>query len=136
MKPNPVATAAPVNPRAIRALVLTFAVLLLAGCGSAAGTGAADEGVTVNGQPHRPPRCRPPGAGHLVGGLSTATTAVGTTPAPAASTSSGDVTAAVQSALGLLREGPPKPPGRLGRIRVGPRQRYDRPPVIRGHRPP
>ncbi len=67
MKPNPVATAAPVNPRATRALVLTFAVLLLAGCGSAAATGAADEGVTVGGQPLGRPGAGQPGAGHLVG---------------------------------------------------------------------
>ena len=40
---------------------------------------------------------------------STATTAVGTPPAPAASTSSGDVTAAVQAALGLYEKVPRNP---------------------------
>jgi hypothetical protein len=41
--------------------------------------------------------------------LSTATSAVGTTPAPAAGTSSGEVTAAVRSALGLFEKVPRNP---------------------------
>jgi hypothetical protein len=109
MKPNPVATAAPVNPRATRALVVTFAVLLIAGCGSAAGTGAADGASRwVASPPAAPaPASQAPATPSVA--LSTATTAGGTTPAPAASTSSGDVTAAVQSALGLYEKVPRNP---------------------------
>jgi hypothetical protein len=106
MKPNPVATAAPVNPRAPRALVLTFAVLLLAGCGSAAATGGADgASPSAASPPAAPvPTNRAPAASSVT--PSTATTAPGPTPAPAASTSSGDVTAAVQAALGIYEKAP------------------------------
>jgi len=109
MKPNPVATAAPVNPRATRALVLTFAVLLLGGCGSAAGTGAADEGAPLGANPSAAPAPASPAPATPSVTPSTATTAVGTTPAPAASTPSGDMTAAVQAALGLYEKQPRNP---------------------------
>jgi uncharacterized protein YceK len=109
MKPNPVATAAPVNPRATRALVLTFAVLLLAGCGSAAATGTADEGSPSAASPAAAPT--PASLEPATSSVATATvtTAVRPTPAPAASTFSGDVTAAVQAALGLYEKVPRNP---------------------------
>ena len=55
MKPNPVAAAAPAGPRATRALVLTFAVMLLAGCGSAAATGVADGASSSTASPPAAP---------------------------------------------------------------------------------
>ena len=109
MKPNPAATAPPVNPRATRALVLTFAVLLLAGCGSAAVIGTADEGAPSGANPSAAPApaIQAPASSSVT--PSTATTEVGTRAAPAASTSSGDVTAAVQSALRLYEKVPRNP---------------------------
>ena len=104
MKPNPGAPAAPAAPRAIRPLVFTLTVMLLAGCGSAAATRVA-EGASASTA--SPPAA--PSAASLSVALSTATTAVGTTPAPAAGTSSGEVTAAVRSALGLFEKVPRNP---------------------------
>ena len=109
MKPNPVATAVPVNPRATRALVVTVAVLLIAGCGSAAGTGAADDASPSAASPPAAPAPASQAPATSSVAPSTATTAVGTTPAPAASTPTGDMTAAVQAALGLYEKQPRNP---------------------------
>jgi hypothetical protein len=84
-------------------------VLLLAGCGSAAATGAADEGSPAAASP--PTALVPASLAPATSSVASATvaSAVGPAPAPAASTSSGDVAAAVQAALRLYEKVPRNP---------------------------
>jgi hypothetical protein len=90
---------------ATRPLVLTLAVMLLAGCGSGAAFLAAGGASSSTASPPATPE---PAATSSVA-PSVATTAIGTSPATADSTSSGDVAAAVQSALGLFEKAPRNP---------------------------
>ena len=109
MKPKPATPADPAAPRAIRPLVSSLMLLLVAGCGSAAATGVADGASPSTASP--PAAAVPASLAPVASSVapSTATSAVGTTPAPAASTSSGDVTAAVRSALDLFERVPRNP---------------------------
>ena len=102
MKPNLA------GARAARPLVLSVAVVLLAGCGAGAASLATDRvaapTTTSTGAPPEPATTTPPTAP-----AATSTPPATATGANATGASSGDVTAAVQSALGLYEKVPRNP---------------------------
>ena len=89
-----------------RQLAFTLGVMLLAGCGSGAatlGSGSAPAATTASPTPSQP-------AAAPSSAATSTTTAAGTSPAtPAGTSTGGDVTAAVQSALGLFEKVPRNP---------------------------
>jgi hypothetical protein len=95
MKPNPVAA------RAAQPLALTLSLILLAGCGSAAASRAADPAAS-------PSTSSPAAAEPATATTPTNPTTTGSPPATRTEPSSGDVAAAVQSALGLFEKVPRK----------------------------
>jgi hypothetical protein len=105
MKPNLAAA------RAARPLVLSVAVVLLAGCGAGAASLATDRAAapttTSTGAPPEPATTTPPTAPAATS--TPPATATGAASASATGASSGDVTAAVQSALGLYEKVPRNP---------------------------
>ena len=95
--------------RAVQPLALTMAVILLAGCGSGAAsvaTVATDRAAaaTTSSPAPQPPAAPTPSVATTSSAAPAASTDTGSPPATSTTASSGDVTAAVRSALALFEK--------------------------------